>query len=180
MNDLREFTRVVLMGIAAYFVLEAGMGLIKAIPYLFLRGMPWSVYWVGGALTVVLTIIFAGAILYVGIYRMNDIVEWVVGGEDAVPFTGCWLRVSLRLVCLAAGLFFLVWGCGRIAGVISTVALIFQSGADYARSLALSQAVAGTVQLGLGLYLLSGAPGFVRWQVRKTIEQCKQLEQGGK
>jgi len=28
--------------------------------------------------------------------------------------------------------------------------------------------------LTIGIYLVCGAPHFVRWQVKKTLEQCKQ------
>jgi hypothetical protein len=32
------------------------------------------------------------------------------------------------------------------------------------------------VLLAMGIYLICGAPHFVRWQVKKTVEQCRKLE----
>jgi hypothetical protein len=33
------------------------------------------------------------------------------------------------------------------------------------------------LMLGMGIYLVCGAPGFVRWQVKKTLKQCGKIEE---
>jgi hypothetical protein len=37
--------------------------------------------------------------------------------------------------------------------------------------------VQDVITLGLGIYFAWGAPGFVRWQVKKTLQQCGNFEE---
>jgi len=41
-----------------------------------------------------------------------------------------------------------------------------------------TQLLSSIILLALGIYLLTGAPHLVKWQVKKSLEQCNELEDG--
>ncbi len=93
----------------------------------------------------------------------------VVGAEpSSEPFPSVlWLPAAYRLVCMAAGLH-----CLYVLTFQMTGFLLRSTHATIARTTpTLADIVNWAILLAAGLYLCGGAPHFVRWHLRKTIDQ---------
>jgi hypothetical protein len=92
-----------------------------------------------------------------------------------------WLPVAFRLIAVVAGLFCLYRLVVKIILVVLRLAMAKgpSSSPGYvqyftSKILTVEQMLDWLILLVIGIYFLCGAPHFVRWQVKKTIEQCKQ------
>jgi len=115
-------------------------------------------------------------VCYLFFYKRRQLAEMIVGKDDLPDADSKmqWLPAAFRLVCIFAGLYCLhstawsvitysrrIYFVGRVSGH-PNISELFNP------ALILGWAVA----LVIGVYLLCGAPHFVRWHVKKTIEQC--------
>lgn len=106
----------------------------------------------------------------------DKVAEKVVGKTKPPTQPVWWLPAMLRLACVVAGIWYLYWSLpGTLYFLQQLVWDNFGAHSDAVRQALLSQIARNSVVLALGLYLLFGAPHFVRWQVKKTIQQCKKL-----
>jgi hypothetical protein len=180
MNDLRKLTRIILGGLALYILISAGLSLFFMLPYLlFADSGESSVDRLLALLGPLFLIGFVAVLLYVLFYKADWLTERIVGREEPIRRDISWLPTAFRLACVFCGILFLY---RVIPAMISTVQLYLfmqrRGSAVQSPTITGSQILAWIILLLLGLYLLYGAPHFVRWQVRKTLEQCSK-PQGG-
>lgn len=168
MNDLRRLARIVLIGLALYILLRHGMELMAALPYLiFAREV---IIPVPMLISYVVLIVFAGVIIYLCIYRPGWLAAKIVGPEEPAKTLGSPVAFAFRLVAVFAGLLYLYWA---LPGIIQTVHShwIGEHQADISPRWLWEYEVSHIILLVLSIYFLCGAPHFVRWQVKKTLEQ---------
>jgi len=177
MTDLQKLTRIMLLGLAAYFLLDLVLGVIRSGAYIVAGIYMSTSFWIPQVVTLALMVIFAGVILYVAVYRVDSIVEKILKGEKISGVNIPWLPAAFRLLSVAGGFLCLF---KFITAVSSSVLFTMYSAHKnmhvtfYPR--AVSEAVGAGLVLVLGIYLVCGAPHFVRWQVKKTLEQCRKSE----
>jgi len=182
MNKMHTLARIVVFAMGLYFAVSLIKGatiFANSVIFMCLRGMSRS----AGELTIaivfaVFPILCTGVICYLCLCRHERIAERIVGThEPAEPNSQIdWLPVAFRLACVVAGLYCLytvLWG------TLGYIQLYFSSrnqGLDITSRLPnLESLLTWFVPLPIGIYLICGAPHFVRWHVRKTLEQCQLL-----
>ncbi len=177
MTDLQKLTKIMLLGLAAYFLLDLVLGVIRSGAYIVAGIYMSTSFWIPQVATLALMVIFAGVILYVAVYRVDSIVEKIVKGEKTSGVTVPWLPAAFRLVSVGMGILYLCHAIGAIgSSVLFTMYSAYKNMHVNFYPRAISEAVGAGLVLVLGIYLVCGAPRFVRWQVKKTVEQCRELE----
>ena len=87
-----------------------------------------------------------------------------------------WLPVAFRLVAVFTGIFYLYQIIPTIVSdIIRHISWLGYS--ETAPRFHLEKVFNWLIILALGIYLLCGAPHFVRWQVKKTLELCSQFKE---
>jgi hypothetical protein len=135
-----------------------------------------SGYYMFLSLGVVLLWVFL--ILSVFLLKRDRAVRWITRNipaqtEPAAPTN--WIYFAYRLACFIVGLLL----CYKfLIAVPSEVLRIpyYLSGAHESGFSILIKLFGVLLLLPAGIYLLCGAPHFVRWQVSKTLEMCKEYE----
>ena len=122
------------------------------------------------------------AVCYIFIYKSEQLAKRIVG-TDELPEPDSpvkWLPVAFRLISIAAGLYCLHTVLWQVTNTLIRYAMHkARSMAGYKiiytrRLLNIEEVLVWLIILTIGVYLLCGAPHFVRWHVKKTLEQCKQ------
>jgi len=180
MNRMHTLAKIMLCGIGIFFAIRLTSSMVTltwmaiAAParLSILVALFWTVI-IGSCLAVV---------LYVFLYKREELAKKIVGASE-LPEPDSqiqWLPVAFRLVCVAAGMY-----CLHIVLWNMTYTLIqyfsfkpYAAQAGYkvmytAKILNIEQILNWLITLAAGIYLVCGAPHFVRWQVKKTLEQCK-------
>ena len=172
MNKLHSFASIALAAIGIFFA-------ARLIDYMLMFGNTMII--VGLGFATVIPLMFLGlcfaAIWYVCLYKREQLAEKIVGTDElADPHSQVdWLYVAFRLVCIAAGVYCLHSVAWRIAYALRRY-LAYSSQA--ASSFLTTELILGwLVMLAIGIYLVCGAPHFVRWHVKKTLEQCRLQEE---
>jgi len=178
---MHTLAKIMLCGIGIFFAIRlisimvtlTWMAIAEPARLSILIAFFWAVI-IGSCLAVV---------LYVFLYKREELAKKIVGANElSEPESQIqWLPVAFRLVCLAAGMYFLLiilWDMTHVLiQYLSFKLSSAQSGYKVmytAKTLRIEQILKWLIMLAIGIYLLCGAPHFVRWQVKKTLEQCKQ------
>lgn len=180
MNKMHTLAKIILSAIGIFFAIRLLSQLPLAI-FWFYSKPSWET---AGSLflSLLLTIGVVAAMLYLFIYKRESLAQKIVGSEQ-LPEPNSqiqWLPVALRLICIAGGIYFLSTVLWQTTYVISQLAafksytytnykVIYTYAPFNYRSL-----LPWIIMLICGVYLLCGAPHFVRWQVKKTLQLCKQ------
>jgi len=183
MNKMHTLTIMILSSIGIFFAIR----LISQLPYtiiIFYLEPSWQT--AGSSLFSLL--LFAGAIgllVYFLVYQHDKLTKKIVGSEQ-LPEPDSqirWLPVAFRLICIAGGIYFLSSVLWHTTYVINELARFKAesysvNGTSYTRfytnfaPFSLKNLLPWIIMLICGVYLLFGAPHFVRWQVKKTLQQC--------
>lgn len=177
MNNAKTFTRILLAAIGIFFLVQTIPQLLSPISILFV-----SFSWQSFA-AILLSISICGALVLLIWYFFFHSGEWfaekIVAASTSSEFTGQlhWFPVAMRLACTFAGLYCLSKAVFYLMTLIRLVQWYIERGItiNIVES-PFSEVIPLLLLLVIGIYLLCGAPHFVRWQVKKTIEQCRKLE----
>jgi hypothetical protein len=124
------------------------------------------------------------AVIYFLFRCANRFSDKIVGNEpiDDTQISG--IAVAFRLVCVLAGVLFIYWSIPNlIVTVVNYISNMNNESGErgmkqiYIGMSSKTEIVKYVILLGLGVYLAYGAPGFVRWQVRRTLKQCGKIEE---
>ena len=177
MNKMHALAKIILSAIGIFFAIRLLSQLPLAI-FWFYSKPSWET--AGSSLFSVLFVAGAiGLLVYFLIYQHDQLAKKIVGSEQ-LPEPDSqiqWLPVALRLICVAGGIYFLntvLWQATHVIGQLA-----FFKAQENARtiytyaSFGSRDLLPWTITLICGIYLLCGAPHFVRWQVKKILQQCK-------
>ncbi len=179
MNKLHSFARIALAAIGIFFAFRLIDNMIMLGNTMIFAGVGGSKLPPGMVFATVVSLMFLGlcfaAICYVCLYKREQLAERIVGTEEpAGPHSQVdWLYVAFRLVCITAGIYCLHSVAWRI---VYTLRVYLASSYD-SRVLSTELVLGWLVMLAAGIYLVCGAPDFVRWHVKKTLEQCQLQEE---
>jgi hypothetical protein len=181
MNNTKALTKVLLAAMGIFF-------LIKTIPQIISSAIAVVIHPSLKYLWLVLIglLITSAAIFllwYFFFHRREWLAEKIVGpGTNYEPGSHApWFPPALRLSCIFAGLYCLYSAAWHVTQIINLLSWYVERGVT-SRTVQspLSEVVGLSLILAAGIYLLCGAPHFVRWQVKKTFEQCRSTENSGK
>jgi hypothetical protein len=177
MNKMHTLAKIILSAIGIYFIIRLLSQLPLAI-YWFYSKPSWETA-ASSLLALLLTAGLIAVLLYLFFYKSESLAKKIVGSEQ-LPEPGSqiqWLPVALRLICIAGGFYFLLTVIWQASYVIGQLA--FFKAQENARTIytyapfGSRDLLPWTITLICGIYLLCGAPHFVRWQVKKILQQCK-------
>jgi hypothetical protein len=180
MNKMHALAKIILSAIGIYFTIR----LLSQLPYaifMFYSKPSWET--TGSLSFSVLFYTGATAVLvYLLIYKREKLAKKIVGSEQ-LPEPDSqiqWLPVALRLICVAGGIYFLNTVLWQTTRVISQLAFFKSYASANYRAINpyapfnYQSLLPWIIMLICGIYLLCGAPHFVRWQTKKTLQLCKQ------
>lgn len=177
---MHALAKIILSAIGIFFAIGLLSQLVIPI-YLFYSTPTWetagtlffSILLVAGAI---------GLLVYFLIYQHDKLAKKIVGSEQfPSPDSQIqWLPVALRLICVAGGIYFLNTVLSHTTSVIGQLAVFksythanYKTISPYA-PFNYQSLLPWIIMLICGVYLLCGAPHFVRWQVKKILQLCKQ------
>jgi hypothetical protein len=176
MNKMHTLTKIVLSAIGIFFAIRLLSPLSIGLSYFYSKP---SLETAGALLfSLSLTAAIIIVLLYIFVYKREKLAQKIVGSEQ-LPEPDSqiqWLPVALRLICVAGGIYFIFTVLWRIIYIITQYAYLkAQKDAHTLYSCAPFNAfdiLPCVITLICGIYLLYGAPHFVRWQTKKTLQQC--------
>ena len=175
MNKMHSLAKIVLVGLALYMAFYLCTTVIM-IPFALLSGARHesSILSIVSFLFICLCLV---ASIYVLIYSRDKWAEKIVGTVE-LPNPDAqiqWVPVAFRLVAVSAGLFCLYRLVIRIIWEVQRYLMAKGTPFVYrAKIFTVEQILVWLIELAVGIYLLYGAPHFVRWQVKKTLKHCNQ------
>jgi len=183
MNKVHTLAKIMLSGIGIFF----GIRLIASIVTVISLALTYqtelriltALFW-----TAVFALCLA-AVCYIFIYKSEQLAKRIVGTDELLePDSPVkWLPVAFKLISIAAGLYCLHIVLWQVTSTLIRYAMYKPRSVPgyktiytgYAgRFLNVEEVLVWLIMLAIGIYLVCGAPHFVRWHVRKTLEQCKQ------
>ena len=175
MDDLKKLTRIILIGLGIYILIEVGRPFLFSLPYFLFYDSSVRPFVFASLLSSIFAIAYAILIIYVLFYKANFLTEKIVGAETPSEAKAWWLPFSFRLTAVFCGIYFMYHLIPSVVAAVSEYVMPLPEGVYYQRNLRWDKVANWVVSSALAIYLLFGAPHFIRWQVRKTLEQCKEL-----
>ena len=179
MTKTQTLAKIALVTLGLYVIISPGLMLILSALFSFQQIQ-------GGFnfLSIIMLLIngiFLAAVIYFLIYKSSHYAKKIVPQTtepqtSAEPIT--WLPIAFRLLSLTAGAILMLRFLGNVTGFLQR--LIFKINQPMVfDGLGSNIEVFASmlIYLALAIYLLYGAPHFVKWQIKKTLEQCKQTPQ---
>lgn len=183
MNKLRSFARIALAAIGIFFAFRLVDSMIMLGNTMIYAGVGGLKLPPGMVFGTVVSLMFLGlcfaAICYVCLYKREQLAERIVGtDEPGDPHSQMdWLHIAFRLVCITAGLYCLHSVAVRIVYALRGYLASRAYDSQVASRVVSTELILGwLVMLAIGTYLICGAPHFVRWHVKKTLEQSQLQE----
>jgi hypothetical protein len=175
MNNIRKLTRILLIGMGIYLLFEITFPLLFGLlPFLCLPRFPesaehiWQLF-----LMLIFDTALALLIIFLLIRKADFWAERIVGLEEEKPELpkGFWIPVAFRLAAVFAGILCMY---RLLTNIITAIYSYIYSRSFYTHASDFFKAndlVTWAIQLALVIYLLCGAPHFVRWHIKKILEQ---------
>jgi hypothetical protein len=179
-NELRVMARIMLIGVGLYVFLQTLMTFLSNIvmmPFVESPRTQIPILLIAVAIYLVITL----AVVYV-LFRCEKFFSAkIVNFESSDDTQVFWLAAAFRLVCVISGVLFLYWSIPSLIFAVYNYIMNMNNepGQKYIymgmpSKISIAQYV---ILLALSIYLACGAPGFVRWQVRRTLKQCGKIEE---
>ncbi|MBN1392580.1 MAG: hypothetical protein JW947_07235 [Sedimentisphaerales bacterium] len=179
MKDLKNLAKVVLIGVVVYLMLPTVLSMLFMIHILINDGLSNPFYsFLQELLPELARIFMVIIVMFLFIWKSDWIVKRIVK-EDAELNVANWSPAGVyRLVIVVMGGFFIfdsVYGIASAMGSMIDYGIRMKmEGTEW--GMYLMRLMTSVLLLVLGVYLLTGAPHLVKWQVRKTMEQIKELD----
>jgi len=174
MNKIHSFAQIALAAIGIFFCIRLLSQILSTAGFLTMRLSAGSV------LPFVIMVLALLAVCYIFFYKRRQLAEMIVGKDDFPEADSQlqWLPATFRLVCIFAGLYCLHSTAWSVIYELRTYFMARAYDRLHVSGLLNPALVSGWVfALAIGVYLLCGAPHFVRSHVKKTIEQCAPQQQ---
>lgn len=185
MNKMISYAKIMFAGLAVYLAISVVRNLLFTIAYAF---QDFSFASVGIIIfSLLLSGAYLAAIIYFLVLKSDKWSRKLIVGDiepDLTPTPEITLTMAFRLVCFGVGLYCLMtffWSISQSLSQLlhylsmsikhtlkaTEVRQFYTVGVDYIKPILL---------LAFAVYLLCGAPHFVRWQVKKTLKLCNEPE----
>lgn len=178
MNKMHSLARIVFAALGIYIMLSLIPYVISSVSMLFTGGFELrSAAWFLANLLI--TAMLMALLYYFLVRNCDQLAQKVVGTVEQVDPSNQihWLPVAFRLICFVAGVIVVYRFLIGISHPFRILALLRQGGENRFFARILVDFLGWLVLLPFGIYLLYGAPHFVRWQIRKTLELCREFDQ---
>ena len=171
-------------GLAVYLVIGVVRNILFAITYAFQEFSFGSIGIV--IFSLLLYSAYLAAIIYFLVLKSDKWTRKLIANEiepDSSPTPEITLTMAFRLVSVGVGLYCalsFIWTCSNILANLIRTMKYNQQNTEYRQfytSGYLSEILPSVLLLALAVYLLCGAPHFVRWQVKKTLKLCNKPEE---
>lgn len=174
MNDMRALTKIILGSLGIYLLIQMIPSITNTVALAY-SGFTFQML---SLLLLIpgIVLLWAFLILSVFLLKRERAVRWITKDipaqtQPAGPTN--WIYFAYRLICFIAGLLlcyrFIIW----IPSLLLQIPLSLSSSLNSCSPVPL-QFFNILLPLPVGIYLLCGAPQFVRWQVSKILEMCKE------
>lgn len=180
MNKMNTIAKIGFVMLGIYLIVPSIYNLLRSLSYISYSSVLSHsqnniLFWAILGVSVLASLGYIVAIFYFLIYRPNIIAKKIVPHEELSDSSNpaYWYPFALRLTVMIAGFFFLYKTIGLLGSSVGNIYLSLQpdgSMRQFYETLAY-----GLVYLAIAIYLLCGAPHFVRWQMRKTREFCNRF-----
>ena len=187
MNNMRSLAKIILSAMGIFFVIRLIPNIIYAISMLIMNP---SIESLGiSILSVFLSLLCAGVLYYFFFHKREQLAKKIIGKEELPEPDSqiSWLPATFRLICVFAGLYCLFYALWQFSLALHQYLLFLDKAGGIASSGRISMFTGSRYHnfatsllklvmfVTIGIYLLCGAPHFVRWQVKKTLQQCKDI-----
>jgi hypothetical protein len=179
-NELRAIARIVLIGTGLYVVLQTFLTILSslaAMPFVASAKADVPIVIIALVIYIVITLM----VVYFLFRCVNRFSDKIVENEPIDDIQISFIAVAFRLVCVLTGILFLYWSAPNlIVAMFNYISNMNNEPSQtqiYIGMSSKTNIAKSVILLGLGIYLAYGAPGFVRWQVRRTLKQCSKLEE---
>ncbi|MBN1788619.1 MAG: hypothetical protein JW806_09540 [Sedimentisphaerales bacterium] len=180
MNKMHTLAKVLITIIGMYWLITGGIYALQSW-YIInsMRQMDKADVTVVMMIVSLLVQIIILILIITILYKRGKIAEKIVGEtENSPPGSQLdWIPFAYRLMSVIAGL-----SCFRhimyyITQIASRLVFRMQTDTQYIiQNSMLPSCISLLMLLAAGIYLICGAPHFVRWQVKKTLEMCADSE----
>ncbi|MFA5554762.1 MAG: hypothetical protein WCZ89_09875 [Phycisphaerae bacterium] len=175
MSYAKVVAKIILAAMGIYFIIRLIPQVFQVAILISTSLFSWKSLWplLVGLFMIPIIILL---IWYFFFYLRDWLAEKIVGiptgyeSEEQVN----WFPAALRLCCMFAGLYCLVTTVSRWTIFLYVLRQYTEVG-TIPRSI-IYEILNILLTASVGIYFIFGAPHFVQWQVKKTIEQCKKLE----
>ncbi|MGD0784575.1 MAG: hypothetical protein ABR969_02040 [Sedimentisphaerales bacterium] len=178
MNKMHTLAKTLITIIAVYWLILIGLGVVQMLFMLIFYYSKTPKDQTSMLLGFIMFFIMILIVLVISntLRRRDKIAEKIVGVESPQnPVSQVeWIPFAFRLISVIAGMYCFY----RVAVQIAAMASHFMANRSSYRQMEsgwlimLKEHLVVFILVAAGIYLLCGAPHFVRWQVRKTIEMC--------
>lgn len=179
MNNIHTIAKIVLAALGIYIAVTIIPFALGLVVFIFQQELNLSSIALG-LFSLTMMAMCIALLYYFFVCKRDWLAQKVVGTVDWYePASDIhWLAAAFRIICVVAGVLFLYRFLIHIAYYLSiqTISQIASGHQPFARMLKAS--ISWLVLLPFGIYLICGAPHFVRWQVKKTLELCRRFEPG--
>jgi hypothetical protein len=185
MNRMISLAKIMFAGLAIYLLI----GIVKNIQisiFYFLhifqdsQNFEWESHGIF-CLSILLSIAMIAAVIWFLIIRGEMSARKLIGRniEENKPLNiDLTLTMAFRLVCVGAGLLWLRYFMYSFSNLINKILQVIKLSDDselFSGALTFNYStdlIPPLLCLSLAIYLICGAPHFVRWQVKKTLKLC--------
>ncbi len=174
MNESQKMTKIVAVGLGLYIMITAGFTLFYTLLQLLFpqdhadANLLWT--FVFGS---VFSVAYAAGVLCLFCVAGDRIIAKLAGPPKHTDKDVDLLAFAFRLAAVGIGVLFLHDLLSHIVQSLTSWVCIKTSDSSFYGPNPLWPYMPRWIVLGgLSAYLLLGAPHFVRWQVRKTLEHC--------
>lgn len=173
MNKMQGLAKTLITILAGYWLIKIAINSIFPI-FMIIQSFSKTGYEASSIFFILLYIFIMIFIMLViaEILRKRDKIAIKIAGIEEIENVDAqvkWVPFSYRLISIAAGMYFFV----RAAEYMPRLLGNFISERGYKAGFGNYGTITSVfIFMILGTYLLCGAPHFVRWQARKTMESC--------
>lgn len=183
MNKMQTIARIIFAAIALYIILESIKSIISSFYTLGLGVelplISLFIIFLGIGLTIILIVIVAWQLIMRGDKWACKIVAQAQDYEAEEKTN--WLPATYHIIAVGLGILFIWWTIPYIFQLLYYIKLAQpSSNGQYRQIYSAGYRVLPTLisvigRLIITIYLLCGAPHFVRWQVKKTLQLCEEF-----
>ncbi len=179
MNKMLSLAKIMFVGLAIYLCIGIARNILFTIAVI-LQPFSWQSLGIF-IFSLCLSLAFLTAVIKMLIFKRDKWARKLIA-KDIAPdqplSTELTLFMTFRLVCVGIGLYCLRSFLWSISSLLRNLSMNIKYNLDPGEVRYFSTVGVDYIQpvllLALAVYLLCGAPHFVRWQVKKTLELCNE------